>query len=191
MSKPLEDLFPGEKAVLVTIKGRTLGILMNNPMSMLSAKKGKITEKLSLEDEAEKGTYRLENKELYIPNTWIYGTLLNASTNYKIGRKSSMSYIAGTVRVLPEKISLGIKDYEVNVQLAVIQRFSRIPRARPYIPKWEATFYIIYDPQYGVSSELLEHCLEDAGRRIGIGDYRPQHKGQYGTFQISKWEDVV
>jgi hypothetical protein len=37
--------------------------------------------------------------------------------------------------------------------------------------------------------EILKAILEEGGRRMGIGDYRPQKKGRFGKFKVVSWEE--
>ena len=55
-------------------------------------------------------------------------------------------------------------------------------RTRPlFEPPWAAEFRVDYDPDL-VDKSLLENWLDIAGRRIGLGDWRPEKSGMYGRF---------
>lgn len=60
----------------------------------------------------------------------------------------------------------------VRVQQATVNR------ARPIFPSWSAEFSIFYDSEV-IDASDLNNIIETAGRRIGLGDYRPI----YGRFQ--------
>ena len=190
MSQEL-DLFPDEKVIKVGVIGREPGLLMNNPASILEQEVIKTPTKVyDSKVQAEKASYRLPDGGLYIPSSWFYGCLINASTAYRIGKKSATQLVAGCIRVFPIQIPLETKEYEINIQSVTIKGRGKIPRARPLLKNWEVNFDIVYDPTFGLTSERIHHMLQDGGRRIGVGDFRPQHRGQYGTFTISKWEEV-
>jgi hypothetical protein len=38
--------------------------------------------------------------------------------------------------------------------------------------------------------DLVRAVVDDAGKKIGLGDYRPQRKGPFGRFVVRKWEIV-
>jgi hypothetical protein len=97
--------------------------------------------------------------------------------------------LAGSIMIEPEKIPLGTKDYEVDIR-AVNIKGSRVLRGRAKIPKWKAEFYIIYDKTLLSDIKLLRTILEDAGVRVGLLDYRPQKGGPFGTFIVTKFEEV-
>jgi hypothetical protein len=39
------------------------------------------------------------------------------------------------------------------------------------------------------SLEMLKAILAEAGRRIGIGDFRPQKTGPFGKFIVLEWNE--
>ena len=65
-------------------------------------------------------------------------------------------------------------------------------RARPVVPQWKLSFKIEVDRELmenslqGTSTlELLTRVLSDAGKKQGIGDYRPQKGGSFGRFEVT------
>lgn len=183
------DLLPEECAIRVEVQGVPPGLLMNSAKSMLlQAKTKKRGDIPGIEEDAESRTYRMEDETLFIPSAAFYGALINSSTVYRVGKKSATSLVAGTVRVWPDEISLGTKKYEIDLRPVVVQR-SRIVRARPWLKKWSARFQIIYDKTYGINADLLKKMFTEAGKRIGILDFRPQHRGQFGRFIVTGWKE--
>lgn len=63
------------------------------------------------------------------------------------------------------------------------QRFLRT-RARFDLP-WACTFRADCDDEL-VDQRQLESWLEIAGRRIGLGDWRPEKSGDFGRFEIKE-----
>lgn len=63
----------------------------------------------------------------------------------------------------------------------VVQR-SRILRTRARFDEWSCTFRVEVDEEL-VDQEQLEGWLDIAGRRIGLGDWRPEKSGHYGRFE--------
>lgn len=185
------DLEESEKIYRVVIRGRPPGILMNNiegMMKQLGTRTRKINQKPTYAEEAEKAAYRdPETGGLYIPSKAIYGCIVNAGMGIKFGKFGAQRLLV-TVRVFPERIPLGTKDYEIDVQSVVVNG-SRVPRARPLLREWSVEFFIVFDTNFIVPGNL-ETVLKDAGKRVGILDFRPQHRGQYGTFRLEKFEEV-
>ena len=132
-------------------------------------------------------------EQLYIPNRWIYSMMVKAAGQYRLpGKRTSLSSIlAGTIRIEPEKILLGHCNYEIDERPVVIQK-NRVLAWRPKIKEWEVEFDIIYNKMFfpPESLQYLRQVLEDGGIRLGIGDFRPQHKGWFGTFEVVEFEVV-
>lgn len=63
-------------------------------------------------------------------------------------------------------------------------------RYRPYFHGWEADVPIEYFTQE-ITKEQLVNLFDIAGRQVGIGDNRPQRKGdQYGRFEVVSVKEV-
>lgn len=165
------------KEIEVEIRGNKL--LMNSPKSMLL--EGEVltskTKKRDPKIEAEKVAYRMKSGELYIPNTAIKGTMLNASKGKKAKLGTSKyvlrPFIASGVRIEPEEITLGTKKYEIDRRTVVIQR-NRVVKCRPLIRNWKAKFTVVYDEEVlPEGATITIDLLKEAGKRIGICDFRP------------------
>jgi hypothetical protein len=181
------------KKIRVKIKGLT-PLLMNrlNPDD-LNVRTTKRLGKPDFEGEAERSAYIDKingKKQLYIPSEAIFRCILNASTFHRIKRQSFTGLLSGTIRIEPEKIPLGTAKYEIDIRAVVIQR-SRVLKARAKIPNWEAEFFIIYNNDYlSQVIDKLEEIIKDAGIRFGLLDWRPQKKGNFGTFEVVSFEFI-
>jgi len=179
------------KKIDVRIRGLT-ALLMNrlNPESLRTKSRMKM-EKYSTTDDAAKSAYMAEingKKQLYIPQEALYSMIIGTAKQYRVKRVSLASLLAGTMHVEPEKVPLGTDQYEIDERAVVIQK-QRVLKGRAKLPKWAANFQLIYDSKRlpdGIEDTFKE-ILEDAGTRMGILDYRPQHKGWFGTFEIEKF----
>lgn len=61
-------------------------------------------------------------------------------------------------------------------------------RVRAILTDWEASFNVVYDgDKLDDLTGKLRVILEDAGERIGLLDYRPQHAGPFGTFEVTEY----
>ncbi len=181
------------KTIKVQLAGVGDGILMNNPISMLSETKDvsgiKSYKIADLKKDSEVKTYRLPSKELYVPAEAIKGCLIGASSFRKIGKFTAKPIIAGGVFISPGKIGLGTKKYEYDIRTAVNKLRGRIVIVRPLISNWKISFNIDYDETIIGNPEVIKELLGDAGKRVGILDFRPQKMGQFGRFKITKWEE--
>lgn len=59
---------------------------------------------------------------------------------------------------------------------------SRIERTRAKFDEWALTFRLDADDEL-VDQDQLAGWLDIAGRRIGLGDWRPEKSGTYGRFE--------
>ena len=71
----------------------------------------------------------------------------------------------------------------------VVQR-QRILRTRAMFDvPWGCRFTLDCDDEL-VEKQMLERWLDIAGRRIGLGDWRPEKSGDYGRFETVRIEEV-
>ena len=67
---------------------------------------------------------------------------------------------------------------------------SRIERTRAKFDEWSLTFRVDTDEEL-VDQSQLASWLDIAGRRIGLGDWRPEKSGTYGRFETVSIQEVV
>ncbi len=65
----------------------------------------------------------------------------------------------------------------------VIRGRGRLLRTRAKFDEWCCTFAVDADDEL-VDKDQLEAWLDIAGRRIGLGDWRPEKSGHYGRFEV-------
>ena len=65
--------------------------------------------------------------------------------------------------------------------VGVVQQRARILRTRALFDPWSVTATLDCDDEL-IDKDQLENWLDIAGRRIGIGDWRPEKSGSYGRF---------
>ncbi len=66
---------------------------------------------------------------------------------------------------------------------AVVVQRNRILRTRAKFDEWAWTFVLDTDEEL-VDKTQLEMWLDIGGRRIGLGDWRPEKSGDYGRFDV-------
>ena len=176
------------KEVNVQIKGIT-PLLMNSPKGMLEPEEPlKIkTAKRDRVKEAEKVVYRDKHGVLFVPSTAIKGTIIQASAYKKAGKYALRPIISGGMRIKEQEITLNETKYEIDLRTGVIQR-ARIVIARPRLDKWKLNFTIIYDEDLIPDPIIIKTVLIEAGKRVGILAFRPQKNGEFGMFEVTKFE---
>lgn len=66
---------------------------------------------------------------------------------------------------------------------SVVVQQKRNERVRPKFDDWSATFSVEYDEEL-VDRAKLERWIDIGGRRIGLGDWRPEKSGRFGRFEL-------
>lgn len=180
------------KTIDVEIKGLT-PLLMNrlNPES-LRAKTRMRTQQYSTIEDAKNSAYMAEiegKRQLYIPHEAVYSMMIRTAKGFRVRRISVSSLLAGTMRVQPEKIPLGTDKYEIDERAVVIVG-QRVLKGRAKLPEWSAKFQLVINTRRLPADiePTLREILEDAGIRMGLLDFRPQHLGWFGTFTVTKFE---
>ena len=178
------------KKVKVEITGIS-PLLMNNPISMIESSETSMssrTAKIDHKKEAEKLLYKSKNGNLYIPATAIKGSMIGAASYKKIGKYAAKPMIAGGIFISPQEVDLGTKKYDIDLRTVVIQR-ARVVKARPMLETWKASFEISYNDKLIGSSDIIKTILSEAGERVGLLDFRPQKLGDFGRFEVTKWQE--
>jgi len=176
------------KKVSVRIKGISPMLMHRFPMEEIKGQ-----DKMSREDQAEISAYRVESKsgkgELYVPGPAIQ-QCLNAGAAYVKGkgRSTLKKIVAAAALVTPDRMLLGITDYEIDSRPVVNPSTQgRIIRHRPKIDVgWEVAFDITYDPTLLKETQLRE-VVDFAGSLCGLLDYRPAKNGPFGRFMVTEW----
>jgi len=178
------------KKIKVKITGET-PLLMNSPKAMIEESSGltKKTQKQDMEKEAKKLAYTKKSGELYIPSSAIKGSMVGASAYKKAGKFALRPLVAGGCHILPNEVGLNTTSYKLDIRTVVIQR-NRVVKARPRVENWKAEFEISYDETLIANPEILREVLEDAGRRVGLLDFRPAKLGSFGMFTVTEWKEV-
>jgi hypothetical protein len=149
------------------------------------AKKGSLEKK---SDDIESYIWRDAKGFVCIPGEYVRQAVIHAAkyeSDPRSPRKSMMDLAKAAVVSLTELGSTGLKqpDY-IDKRRVVIQR-SAITRSRPALKEgWQAEFFLQVNlPEYMPSSKL-NYLLNQAGRIIGLADFRPS----FGRFSVIAFE---
>lgn len=135
-------------------------------------------------DDVESYVYRDDAGTLALPGEYLRQSIIHSAKfrqDPRSPRKSAMDlYKAGVVSLTP-LASLGVKDWDyLDTRRVMIQR-NGINRIRPAMRAgWKATFDLMVNvPEY-INRNDLREVIEQAGRLIGLGDFRPTY-GRFGV----------
>lgn len=149
------------------------------------AAKGSVAKKT---DDVESYVYRNGEGELCIPGEYLRQAIIAAAKyrqDPRSPRKSAMDLVKAAVVSLTPLTSLGVTDWDYEHRCRVQVQRNGVTRVRPAIRAgWSATFLLMVNlPEY-VASDMLHGLVSDAGRLIGLADFRPT----YGRFQVVRFE---
>jgi hypothetical protein len=142
---------------------------------------------------AESKLYVGANGLPMIPQPNLLRSLVDGGRFHKIGKAqvttaaSSMLYACADI--LAAEIPLEHKQpWRVDTRAVVIPATKgRVLTHRPMFDDWALEFTVSLDTEI-VGPKLFRQIVDDAGKRIGLGDFRPARKGPYGRYTVTKWE---
>lgn len=192
--------------VRVTIQG-TSPLLMNR---FTEANEVAVSGGTAMTFKGHKGTPReqaevkryadLDTGALFLPGANIFACLIAAGTFHKAGKSklTTMKTSLIPAGLMVDELVCPLHDekgepltaFEVDSRSVVIPSTGgRVMCHRPRVDAWNCTFTVEIDTEM-FSPNLIRAIVDDAGKKIGLGDYRPARKGPFGRFVVSKWEIV-
>jgi hypothetical protein len=128
----------------------------------------------------------------YVPATYIRNCLIEAGKSVKVQGKGKATYsklMGSTIMIVPDAILITPGTWEPYTITAVNpMTHGRMTVTRPKFNQWKLKFSIIASDD--ISEDKLAAIVEEAGRFVGIGDWRPQKKGMFGKFIVEKFKKV-
>lgn len=180
--------------VKVTIKGISPLLFNRFIQAELEGKSKKQTGADKEKDPSDK-LYKLpdDNGTIYTPATHLEGMLVNAAKNFKIkgkGKSTFSKLVGSSVAVIPDAIPHKIQKWDVFRTTCVNPNTrGRMIVDRPKMPEWELDFTIkVMDD--GIPDDVLKQIIDYGGNYVGIGDWRPDNKGKFGKFMVTKYEKL-
>lgn len=188
------------KTIKITVKSVSPMLMHSdrtaNPLNEHTKRIKAVTSKRKKTDDDHLELARLEfiascyhnGTNYYIPSANFESMLLASAKHFKLGT------IIKQALIVPDDASFDFKmkntppEHLFEVQEYVDQRTVKIGtaktiRTRPIFNDWKCTFTAWLDTDKMNIEEFIK-LVENAGRYVGLGDYRPR----YGRFDIEKQE---
>jgi len=146
-------------------------------------------------EQAEARLYIGHDGQPMIPQPNLFRCVIDAGTFFKAGKSKvttqKSSLIPACVEIDGIEIPLRHKQpWRVDTRAVRIPATGgRILCHRPCFEDWALDFTMRVDPEI-MSAKLARDILDAAGKRIGLGDFRPACKGPFGKFVVSRWDEV-
>lgn len=147
-------------------------------------------------EQAEPRLYTTPSGNPMVPGPNVFRALIDAGSFHKAGRKQITT---GTSSLVPAGIQLeelecpiqnpfgGKVEWEVDSRSVVNPSTrGRMMCHRPRFDTWKISFTLIVDDKM-FSDQIVRALVDDAGSKIGLGDFRPSRKGPFGRFLVSHW----
>lgn len=139
-------------------------------------------------DNVESYVYRNDENNLCLPGEYLRQSVIMAAKfrqDPRSPRKSAQDLTKAAIVCLTPLADLGVSAWDYEHKCRVQVQRNGITRVRPALKSgWKASFiFMVNLPEY-VSPEMLHGLLIDAGRLVGVADFRPT----YGRFSITKYE---
>jgi len=133
--------------------------------------------------------YVTEDGKPYIPSAYIRNSLIEAGKAVQIKGKRKATYsklLGSTLIVQPDAILINsTSGWEPFTTTAVNPATKgRVTVTRPMFKDWKLSFEVIIPDD--INEEDFAKIFDEAGRYVGIGDWRPAKKGMYGKFIVTK-----
>lgn len=143
---------------------------------------------------AESKLYRGHTGTPMIPQPNLFRCIIDAGTYFKAGKSKITTTKSSLIPAC-----LAIDEIEIPIQhrepWTIDTRAVRIPSTggristhRPCFHDWRLTFNLGLDDSV-IHLKLLREIIDTAGKRIGLGDFRPACKGPFGRFVVTEWHE--
>lgn len=150
------------------------------------------TDHLPPKDDAESRLYLDEKGQWIIPQPNLFRCIIDAGKFFKAGKtkittlKSSLIPAAVTMTEVYYPLK-SKKGWTVDTRpVRIPATGGRILRHRPLFNDWGLSFKCELDETM-ITAKLFREIVDAGGRRIGLGDFRPDCKGVFGKFVVQKW----
>lgn len=132
---------------------------------------------------------------LIVPSPNLLRCIVDGGSFFKAGRKQittkSESMLFSCLDIAASEVAiLHNQPWTVDTRAVVIPATKgRILAHRPLFYDWALEFTAELDTSI-VQESLLREIVDAAGKRIGLGDFRPARKGPFGKFRVDSWKVI-
>jgi hypothetical protein len=130
-----------------------------------------------------------------IPQPNLFRSIIDAGTFFKAGKSkvttARSSMIPACLEIQGVELPLIHKEaWQVDSRAVCIPSTGgRIMCHRPRFDDWKIEFVLVVDTTM-IQVKLVREIVDAAGKRIGLGDFRPSRKGPFGKFTVTSWQEI-
>lgn len=178
--------------VEVKIKGITPLLVNRYDTEGELEKKAKLKKRGSKElPNVEKKLYKNGHGN-YIPSEWFEAAMKEAAKQFiEKGRRSYNKSVAGGVEVRPEELILTPQEWVTDIRSGVNRNCNppaRIIIERPRFDDWSVGMELHIDDD--LDADIIKEILSHAGKKEGIGGFRPNKNGKFGKFEVVDYKVI-
>lgn len=153
-------------------------------------------ERLSAHDDAEKRLYLDESGSpaAVIPTANLLVCITAGGKFFKAGKTKVTTLKSSLVPAAVTMLGGVTAEIRHEHPWSVDQRPVRIPatggritRFRPRFDEWALSFEVELDEEI-IGERLLRQIVDASGKRVGLGDFRPDCRGPMGKFRVDTWK---
>ncbi len=151
------------------------------------------------QEQAERGTYRDEKGNLVVPTSALARMLRDSGGNHKLrgSRRSARFVVPSAVRVQGEYIPLTNGDGSTPLTHFCVDSRpvtnaatkGRILAHRPRFNHWSLRFVIRVN-ELLLEPDFVKNLMIEGGEQLGIGTFRIEKGGPFGSFTVVEWSEV-
>lgn len=156
---------------------------------------GAVGDKGSPKEQAEKKLYLgHDGATLIVPMTNLFRCLIDAGKFFKSGKSKVTTQKSSLLPACIEVDGLEIpiiyrEGWQVDTRpVRIPSTGGRLLAHRPMFHDWRLDFTLRIDPDF-IAPKLMREIVDAAGKRIGLGDFRPDCKGMFGKFVVTHWAE--
>lgn len=139
-------------------------------------------------DNIESYVYRDDSGALCLPGEYLRQAVIHAAKfrqDPRSPRKSAMDLFKAGVIALTALAPLGATEWDYEHKCRVQVQRAGVTRVRPAMKAgWRATVQLLINTPEYIAPDTLHEVLNQAGRLVGVGDFRPT----YGRFLVTSFE---
>lgn len=172
---------------------------MSNPLDAITKAHKVLTSKRKKTDEDHVAIAKSEwmgslyhdpKQGLFLPSQNVMSSIRGGAKLNKLGTQFGRAALCLEERLtlatqLPKDLNAAWEMGQFTDARSVVVQRARLMRYRPRFDQWSTTITIHYAPDVLDKAQIIQ-AAENAGRLIGIGDFRPEKSGIFGRFQVEE-----